>query len=507
MAQLEDWEVGLIRAMLDRNSFTKQEIVAYFTRPERSINQGRISEIESDHERYQGIPAKTDEELDQFLKEWREISFPSAPNVDLGPVHPQTLTTLFPLRSGGDDQIAKLAVSETDVLEGKESFNWGHKEKYAKIVSAMGNNRGGYLLFGVKDGSFEVVGIQHDRMEKFDLRKASQYFSRIFNQSINVELGSFQVGNCTVGAFYVHVARSKPIICKVDDGILSSGAIYYRYPGETRQIQAPELEILLRERDSEAGGRLVEIAQRVQALGVENTAILDLSTGLVEGEKGRFVVDESLLPLLKFINQGEFDETEGAPTLKLVGDLQTLGVEAGEVGKKFKGNIAERDIIEDFIGQDEVSNPKAYIAQLCHVQPLYLPIYYYAARAGFNLSELTKFLGEVPSLYKRRIDKQIARVNEGRAAPAVGRRVGLETQIEEITGDEPIIVDDEETAKLFLKALRVLTPSDVSLDRVLSVLGIIFIRFGNQEKLRSYIRYAVSDVDLKWFRPKVTAND
>lgn len=43
---LEDYEVSLIKAMLKSGRYDKnQDILAYFTRPSRSINQGRITEI------------------------------------------------------------------------------------------------------------------------------------------------------------------------------------------------------------------------------------------------------------------------------------------------------------------------------------------------------------------------------------------------------------------------------------------------------------------------------
>lgn len=60
--QIEDWEVSIIRAMLASEQYSKQQIVSYFSRPERSVNQGRISEIEKGHERYEGIESATSEE-------------------------------------------------------------------------------------------------------------------------------------------------------------------------------------------------------------------------------------------------------------------------------------------------------------------------------------------------------------------------------------------------------------------------------------------------------------
>lgn len=35
---LERWEIGLVKAMLARGGYNDQDILAYFTRPARSIN-------------------------------------------------------------------------------------------------------------------------------------------------------------------------------------------------------------------------------------------------------------------------------------------------------------------------------------------------------------------------------------------------------------------------------------------------------------------------------------
>lgn len=47
--RLERWEIALIKAMLEKGTFgSDQDILAYFTRPNRSVNQGRIWESGDD---------------------------------------------------------------------------------------------------------------------------------------------------------------------------------------------------------------------------------------------------------------------------------------------------------------------------------------------------------------------------------------------------------------------------------------------------------------------------
>jgi hypothetical protein len=69
---LERWEVALVKAMLERGGYNDQDILAYFTRPTRSINHRVISEIRTGR-KYGTAKAATDEELSDFLATWPEV--------------------------------------------------------------------------------------------------------------------------------------------------------------------------------------------------------------------------------------------------------------------------------------------------------------------------------------------------------------------------------------------------------------------------------------------------
>ncbi|WP_246660641.1 DUF3644 domain-containing protein [Nitratireductor sp. XY-223] len=68
---LEKWEIATVKAMLAKK-YVPQDIQAYFSRPTRSINHARISEIR-DGTKHKGIKVATEAELDSFLKAWPDI--------------------------------------------------------------------------------------------------------------------------------------------------------------------------------------------------------------------------------------------------------------------------------------------------------------------------------------------------------------------------------------------------------------------------------------------------
>ena len=69
---LEKWEVAIVKTML-ASQVVPQDIQSYFSRPTRSINHARVSEIR-DGKKHKTIKPATEAELDAFLEAW--------PNVD-----------------------------------------------------------------------------------------------------------------------------------------------------------------------------------------------------------------------------------------------------------------------------------------------------------------------------------------------------------------------------------------------------------------------------------------
>lgn len=69
---IEEWEVSIIKTMLAKRDRTDQDILAYFTRPTRSINHRLIGQIRKGTKYRDTVPA-IPEKLADFLATWPDI--------------------------------------------------------------------------------------------------------------------------------------------------------------------------------------------------------------------------------------------------------------------------------------------------------------------------------------------------------------------------------------------------------------------------------------------------
>ena len=214
---------------------------------------------------------------------------------------------------------------ESQTLEFKENFNFSGVAEYYRDFAGFANNKGGYLVFGVKDKPRRRIGLNdkgRDHFDRLDPQTVTGHLLDDFSGQIEWECGTVELGGKVFGYFYVHEAKAKPIICKKTEGkTLTEADIYYRYNGRTQRIRFSELEAIINNRIQEQNRQWVELAARIGKSGPANAAILDMDKRTLETDAQVLVVDEKLVERIKFIKEGEFDEKEGAPTLKLVGDV------------------------------------------------------------------------------------------------------------------------------------------------------------------------------------------
>jgi len=143
---------------------------------------------------------------------------------------------------------------EGQELEFKEQFNLAGLADYFRDFAAFANNRGGLLIFGVKDAPRVPNGLSVVSLEQFnkiDPEKITGFLLEIFSADIRWEQASFCIDGKNFGVFKIHEATTKPIIARKNEGRdlqIKNGEIYYRYGGRTQIIQYAELQNIIEHR-------------------------------------------------------------------------------------------------------------------------------------------------------------------------------------------------------------------------------------------------------------------
>jgi len=301
-----------------------------------------------------------------------------------------SVSALAPIFQSEKENSDKLISRENSTLEFKESFNWENRAKYAKTMAAFSNAKGGYIVFGVTNCPRKAKGLNDDRFERIDPARIAEYLNEYFNPEIEWEIGTHEFLGKKFGLIYIFESENKPVICSKSSSDTTEGAIYYRYRGRSQAIKYAELSSIIREQRSKDQETILQHIKKIGDIGVRNTAILDINTGLTQGAAGAFIIDESLLPKIKFIKEGHFVENSSIPAMKLIGKVETInGVFIKPTRKiTFTKAIRTPDIFEAFYDQKLQHDSLEYIKQVAFESSANLPLHYFISKSGLKIEEI-----------------------------------------------------------------------------------------------------------------------
>lgn len=327
---LTEVEVAVVKALIAAGKHSNQEIAGLINRargdPASDISSGRISNIKNGQiKKYADIPAAGAAEVAQFMAKAAPLAL-----ADGGPLSPARLAKLMPPKPGAP---GSLAITETDQVECKKSVSF-----VMKTIAAFANNKGGYFLFGVENGTFNVLGLPDDKFEKYDLNKLNQNIRDQLGIGLEIQLATHLIDGKKVGVAYIGQAHTKPVIFIHNADGATQGHIYYRYPGEDRLISPADLQRLIEQRLQQLSQTILsKHLANIMRFGIENAAVMNLATGEIDGKAGSFLIDEALLPQISFVKDGEFVERSGAPTLKLIGEVAPMAAPIVAVKEVLEG--------------------------------------------------------------------------------------------------------------------------------------------------------------------------
>lgn len=218
---------------------------------------------------------------------------------------------------------------ESSTLEFKENFSFATLADYVKVMASFANKEGGYIVFGIKDNPRKIHGIDRTQFDSIDQAQLTERLNAIFQPALEWDITVHDWNGLSFGIIYTFQANRKPIIAAKNYGSeIKEGEIYFRYRARSEKIKYSELRQLLDDQMELRNDAWRRVFEKASSIDPVNVAMLDTLTGELSGSGGTVVIDESLIPKLKFIREGDFSQKKGSPTLKLIGNLQAVPVAA-----------------------------------------------------------------------------------------------------------------------------------------------------------------------------------
>lgn len=200
---------------------------------------------------------------------------------------------------------------ESEELEFKEQFSLAALSEYYRDFAGFANNKGGYLVFGVKDSPRIPVGLNQKSLERFkeiDPQRITGELLETFSANIQLVPGEVYDEGKTYGVFKVLESARKPVIAKKNYGkkqSIKAGEIYYRYAGRTQKIRYEELEEIIQSRIERVMTQWMDLMSTIVQIGPENATILkiDGDRQFDHGKTPIVTIDEEFVSKIKDINE------------------------------------------------------------------------------------------------------------------------------------------------------------------------------------------------------------
>lgn len=225
-------------------------ILSFFVWPGRVISPAAISEIRNGKFGKEVEPAS--EAAVRSHIQFRLDELHLRRGADDGPVSEFRVRSL--LRLARESQF-RLPGLESHIVEFKENLPLTGlaKSKAATTLASFANNKGGYLIFGVRDGG-TVIGVESSAIQQA-WEELSDILSRHFTPFFPCVEAAVEASGKIVAAVYAYAAEEKPIIASGNYEEIKRGTIYFRYHASTQPIAPADLISIIRQ--IRASGELV----------------------------------------------------------------------------------------------------------------------------------------------------------------------------------------------------------------------------------------------------------
>jgi hypothetical protein len=242
---------------------------------------------------------------------------------------------------------------------------------------------------------------------------------------------------------------------------------------------------------------VMPMVERLLALGPQRAMVADLAEGVLGDGRQRIVIAPELIDRINFIREGAFDEVDGAPTLKLLGEV--ISVDREDI--RSRSVITDDIVLRNFLSGQTVSQPKEYIRYAAvGGHAAWLPVGYFARKAGLSRDDVRKLISALPGTSARkrsllvRIGKKDAARNEFQGAPK-----GILQKLNAGQMTEPTDVKNAENIAQAVCGLR--SSGSFGADDLLGLLQrcLAVIDAGAKSSGLTYVRRAACRIDELFF--------
>lgn len=423
------------------------------------------------------------------------------------PITEELLDSIFKTDTSESD---RLITRESTSVEFKKNFSKGPAwNGYGKTIAAFANTKGGCIVFGVTNNPRKLEGMTNNHFETLDPEEFTNFLNEKFSPEINYHPHVHEMNGKKFGVLYIYESQEKPVIARTNGGDkIFEGDVYYRYRGRSEKIKYPELRRILEEQRRQEQAMWLRHLQNIATIGATNAAVFNPFDGKITGKSGTFIIDKKLLPKLQFIREGEFREVTGAPAIRLVGEAQVLA--AGEVHTTQivieRQAIHSREIIEAFLRQQDLAEPKVFIEQACYEPTGYLPIYYFAKKAALSKDDLIGLIAGEKSSARGKLglaerlkglDDKLSYVIPVTDSDVSNRKRAFREQLLSKKLEEP---DDVDGLVKRLDAIRTLTQSEIEVDYLFPMLLNWYLQYWAQGgNVRTLLYKGICHVDKELY--------
>jgi hypothetical protein len=241
-------------------------------------------------------------------------------------------------------------------------------------------------------------------------------------------------------------------------------------------------------------------AQRVADIGLQNSLIIDTREGTIEADDTKVMIDRNLADQLEFIREGEFEEVEGAPALRLIGDVRAIEPD-GQIRERIENRVLTADTaLHAFLAQEHVRSPMEFVRGSALVQRQWLPIFYFIGHAKVSVEAAIEALSQTDAVYANSKAKALERLSGELSAfkQASGQAAPILQEIQQGNFDE---LEDTHEDPAIARAIAGLPTNFEHMQDVLDLLQRMFLRAEGNSSLKGAVFKAAARVDEIFFLP------